>query len=331
MIRVLLCIFCVLVVLPFSAQAADGLLKQSVTVNGVERNYLIHLPAGFKPKAGPYPVVMAYHGGGGTAEGMADMTRLNDTADKYGFIAVYPEGTAPEGKNRFRTWNAGTCCGTAMEKKVDDVAYSSAIMDEVRDQFRADPKRIYLTGHSNGAMMVYRLACALSERVAAVAPNAGQNVFHACPDARPMPVMHIHGTADKCALYGGGTCGGCFSDFLGGGDEDGESWDCLDVRESMWRRARDYGCTRKTEITDKRRNMTCERWAGCTVYEGEVTLCTVAGGGHNWPGGATGLKLCESRPNGVLCRKWMRATGPYNDDIPLNDMMWTFFKRWERP
>ncbi|MDE2335763.1 MAG: hypothetical protein KGL10_00455, partial [Alphaproteobacteria bacterium] len=201
-----------LVLLSSAARAAD--FTGHVAVQGRDRTYLVHIPDNVSGHKN-LPVVIMLHGGGGNAAQFAEQTGMNAVADKNGFIAVYPEGTKAMLGN-FRTWNAGRCCGKAMRGKSDDVAFISRIIDALAQKYAIDTKRVYATGHSNGAMMSYRLACQLSDKIAAVAPVSGQRVFDDCHPKRAVAILHIHGTADPCALYNGGNaCGGCFSHFLG--------------------------------------------------------------------------------------------------------------------
>jgi polyhydroxybutyrate depolymerase len=144
---------------------------RTLQVDGRERSYLVHVPAKYGGKQ-PTPVVLAFHGGGSNAEQMVRFCGLNEKADKEGFLAVYPSGTGRF--ERMLTWNAGNCCGYAMQNKVDDVAFTRALLDDLAEVANVDPKRVYATGMSNGAIMCYRLASQLSDRIAAIAPVAGQ-------------------------------------------------------------------------------------------------------------------------------------------------------------
>jgi polyhydroxybutyrate depolymerase len=87
---------------------------------------------------------------------------------------------------------------------VDDVGFALAALRDVARNVSIDPARVYATGHSNGAMMAYRLAIDAAERVAAIAPVAGAMQAARFPPARPVPVLHIHSVDDPRALYAGG-------------------------------------------------------------------------------------------------------------------------------
>jgi polyhydroxybutyrate depolymerase len=125
--------------------------ERKLTVNGLERSYLLHIPPGLDSQQ-PLPVVFAFHGGSQTPRGMRTVTRLNDVADQANFLVVYPEGV-------YRSWNAGHCCGNAVTHNVDEPAFIRQMLFDLGTIASIDPKRIYALGYSNGGMLAYRLAC----------------------------------------------------------------------------------------------------------------------------------------------------------------------------
>ena len=143
---------------------------RTLAVADLKRAYFVHIPKSYDGSK-PYPVVLAYHGGASTAEGMTRFSGLSEAADKHGFIVVYPSGTG--NLDKALTWNGGNCCGYAMQKQIDDVDFTRAVLDDLARVVKIDPKRVYATGMSNGAIMAYRLASELSDRIAAIAPVAG--------------------------------------------------------------------------------------------------------------------------------------------------------------
>jgi polyhydroxybutyrate depolymerase len=143
--------------------------SHSIRVGGLQRSYLVHVPKGHSQTT-PMPVVLALHGATMNAAMMAWFSGLNPKADEAGFLVVYPNGT---GTRESFTWNGGSCCGYAMQNNVDDVAFISALLDDLMRTHPVDARQIYVTGMSNGAIMAYRLALELSERIAAIAPVDG--------------------------------------------------------------------------------------------------------------------------------------------------------------
>jgi polyhydroxybutyrate depolymerase len=129
---------------------------------------------------------------------------LESRSDELGFLYAAPDGTIDCSSQRF--WNATDACCDFCNSSVDDVAFLSAVLDEVEEQLTVDPLRIYLVGHSNGGFMAYRLACDLADRIAAVATLAGATWLdpQSCNPSEPVHILQIHGTNDAAVPYGGG-------------------------------------------------------------------------------------------------------------------------------
>jgi polyhydroxybutyrate depolymerase len=287
--------------------------EYSLEHGGERRTYLLHVPPSYQ-KGKPIPMVINLHGGGGTAEGQQNSSRMDVTADREGFLVAYPMGTGKSILGHvFGTFNAGRCCGPskASEGNVDDVGFIRKVIDDVASKYTLDQRRVYATGHSNGSLMSYRLACQLSDRIAAVAPNAAHDSFDGCRPSRPVPVMHIHGTADPAAKYEGGHCGGRTRD---------PGWECRSVPEYIQEWVRLDGCSDKTKVVYQNGAAKCVSHYECKGGA-EVVLCTIEGSGHTWPGGVYDKDTDA----------WKRAVGPLSKDISANDEMWKFFKRHPMP
>ena len=169
-------------------QSPSATQEGTLTVSGQARTYLLFRPPSLDADQ-PAPVVLALHGFTSNAVGMETMTLLDAQAVKSGFVVVYPEGLA-------RSWNAGRCCGDAQSKDIDDVAFISQLIDSLAKDARIDPKRVFVTGMSNGGMMAHRLACEISDRIAAVASVSGGLMVDACHPTRSISILEMHGTAD---------------------------------------------------------------------------------------------------------------------------------------
>ena len=189
----------------------DEAALQRVEVDGSERTYRLYVPAD-APERG-LPLMIVLHGGLGNAESMEQSTGMDRVADTGHFLVAYPNGTEGAGrmKNR-RTWNAGTCCGIARRKRVDDVAFIARMIDQIAIRHSIDPDRVVAVGLSNGAMMAYRLACELPDRFAAVVAVAGTLAMSGCPGdgkaggdgANAVGGYHIHGDSDQDVHFEGG-------------------------------------------------------------------------------------------------------------------------------
>ena len=182
--------------------AAAEPIERHVRVAGIERSYLVDLPPGYDGQRA-LPAVLVFHGGGGAALSARTQTRMSEKGRAGGFIAVYPQGSGILA-TRLLTWNAITCCGYAMQHRIDESAFVAALLDDLQANYAIDRGRVYATGISNGGMMAYLVACTLADRFAAVAVVSGELTLADCRPARPVSVLVIHGTADQYLPYDGG-------------------------------------------------------------------------------------------------------------------------------
>jgi polyhydroxybutyrate depolymerase len=182
------------------APLGPGDHRRELTVDGRARSYVVHVP----PKHGATratPVVLAFHGAGMNGPMMATFSGLSEKADAAGFVVVYPNGTGfGEAALFFNAWADAKPAG---EGPADDVTYTAKVLDDLATVVNVDAKRVFATGMSNGGMMCHRLAAELPERIAAVAAVGGTLAMPRFAPKRPVPVMHIHGTADQIVPVGG--------------------------------------------------------------------------------------------------------------------------------
>lgn len=278
-----------------------GDYTQILTAGGLKRSYLVHIPAGYD-QAKPTPVVLVFHGGGTDAEIMVRFSGFNKKADDEGFIVVYPNGMGR--LDKVLTFNAGNCCGYAMQHDVDDVEFTRKILDDLTRSANIDTMRVFATGMSNGGMMAYRLAAELSDRIAAIAPVGGPIGTETIKPKRPVSVIHFHGTDDEFAPFNGG---------MGKGTS-GTKFYSVEHSVQAWVKAN--GCEKDPVVTkypDKAREGTTvtRKTYGSGKDGSEVVLIVIEGGGHTWPGQAPRV----------------RALGKSTRDISANDLMWEFFQR----
>jgi polyhydroxybutyrate depolymerase len=181
---------------------APGVHDLTLEHDGRLRRARVFIPGQPAPGDG-YPVVLAFHGGGGRADSFAQSSGFEALASREGFIAVHPDGTGPAGVH---TWNAGAyCCGTARDQAVDDVGFVVALVALLEAQAPVNRGRIYGTGHSNGAMIVYRIAEETRGSLfAAIAPVGGARLPDTPEALVPTPLLHLHSADDPRALYDGG-------------------------------------------------------------------------------------------------------------------------------
>ena len=182
----------------FSVTIAQETLKESIVHDDLVRDYIVHIPSSYDNKV-PIPLVLCFHGYGGTASGIS-YTNFNDVSDTANFIVVYPQGALLKGKSH---WNVG---GWTLDSKIDDVGFISSLLDSLSERYNINQSRIYSTGMSNGGYMSFLLACQLSDRIAAIASVTGSmtpQTYNLCNPQRPIPVLQIHGTNDQKVPYKG--------------------------------------------------------------------------------------------------------------------------------
>ena len=184
--------------------AASGSdLVGKITVGGLERTYLIHVPADASAE-NPLPLLVMFHGAGGDGTRAEVTTGFTADSNDNDFIVAYPNGTAANSIAGELAWNAGNCCGLPRARDVDDVGFISGMLAQIEAKYAVDTSRVYLAGFSNGGMMTYRLACQLPGTFAAIAVVSGALNYKDCVTDTPLPVLIVHGLADQTVPYEGG-------------------------------------------------------------------------------------------------------------------------------
>lgn len=182
------------------ALLAPGVHERQLEVDGLPRHWTTVVPtrAG---GAAPAGLVIVLHGVGGSGAGMRTMD-FEPLASASGMVMAYPDGFGA-------AWNDGRpgLDPVVPGVTVDDVRFLRLLIDETVAQTRADPRRVAVVGFSNGAIMATRVACDLSDQVAAVAVvagSAGQGFQQSCRPAGPVGLMVVAGADDATVPYAGG-------------------------------------------------------------------------------------------------------------------------------
>ncbi|MEO6469545.1 MAG: PHB depolymerase family esterase [Acidimicrobiia bacterium] len=169
------------------------------------RPFTLHVPAGVSA-ARPAPLLVMLHGYGATGAIEEAYLRFTAAADAHNMLYAFADGTPNARGSRF--WNAtDACCD--QNGTVDDSAYVTSIIADVKAKHTVDPKRVFLLGHSNGGFLSYRMACDHSDEIAAIASIAGATWSDPkrCAPKHAVSVLEIHGTGDQTIKYDGGSIG----------------------------------------------------------------------------------------------------------------------------
>ncbi|MGH3626266.1 MAG: alpha/beta hydrolase family esterase [Sciscionella sp.] len=252
-----------------AAIGPTGHVAGNLTVSGLARSYHLYVPAK-AASSGPVALMVALHGGGGSGAHFEQISGFDQLAGSNNFIVAYPDALQPPG-GRVTTWNAGTCCGWAASTNVDDVGFIKALITTLSGQYRIDPARVYVTGHSNGGMLAYRIACQLAGTVAAIGVQSATLQYSPCHPSQPVSLLHIHGTADtQVPLLGGHGTGTSKANFT----------PALQAATTI---ATADGChsSPTTGPDPTLAHAQLNTWTGCPTGIG-VQFATVTGLAHTW-------------------------------------------------
>lgn len=276
---------------PPAAPVQPGDQKGSFTSGGIERTYILHVPAGYDGSKS-LPLVFVLHGMGGSADGMLQSTGLNPKADQESFFVVYLNGTGnPQG------WSTGLILRDDLV--ADDLTYIHELLQHLETQLNVDSQRVYAAGFSNGAMMTELLGAKSSADLAGIAVIEGtigvrqtDNTYLKIPEPiGPIPVLIFHGKKDPNLPYDGGQ--GIIAYALSVADA-----------VAFWTKA--DGCNSSPSTRDLPGGNTVSDYNQCSANS-EVMLVTLANGVHAWPS----------------------LNGPAK--LAAADVVWNFFSRHSKP
>jgi polyhydroxybutyrate depolymerase len=268
-----------------------GTTRRRLRVHGTDRSYLLHVPAGYGG-ARPLPAVVTFHGLGASAGAQLALSGFAAVADRDRFLVVAPE-------SRGLGWDFLT----PASRPRSDAAFVVALLDDLRSVARVDPHRVYATGISNGAAVVFALACANLGGFAAYGAVAGAFYAPLCDRAPPQPLVYFHGTADRLVPIGGGRVFGVTVAPAG---------------QTMAQWAAHNGCG-----AEPRRSVIASDVTLLTFHGGrdgaDVHYYVIAGGGHCWPGAPAGIARVADR-----------FLGHTTESISASQIMWDYFAQRSR-
>jgi len=289
----------------FVARGRHADQQAALSVDGRERAYVYHVPSGYDGTHA-VPLVLALHGRLGQGSGEERLSHLDKISDERGFLVVYPDGLD-------RSWADGRGGTPSDRKGVDDVKFLSKLIDRMEAEFKVDSSRIYATGMSNGGFMSGRLACQMSDRIAAVAivaASLSETVAESCHPEAPVSVLVLQGTEDPLVPLAGGalgrnTAGGVVLSH--------------DATVAVFAKLDRCPSAPETQhIADHAGDGTTidvAIYSGCAGGS-EVRGYVVNGGGHTWPGGMQYL------PASII--------GKTSKNMDASEVIWEFFSTKRR-
>ena len=276
--------------------AAQQQKTEHLTVDSISRRFEIYIPSA--SNTDKLPVLISLHGRLGTGRGMMGFAEFRSIAYREKFIIVCPDGVS-------KSWNDGRPT-RAQKKGINDVKFIDKLITYTLKTYNGDSSRVYVTGMSNGGFMASRVACELSNRIAAIAvvgASMDKNVsYH---QNKAVPVMYIQGTKDPLVPYEGGAVKSSSGGDVYGHSEVLKLWAGVDH------------CDNSPVIT----NVPDNKGDGTSIIKEEYTNpsnsvkvvgYTITNGGHTWPGGTQYL------PKFLI--------GPVSHNLNACEVIWDFFK-----
>jgi polyhydroxybutyrate depolymerase len=292
-----------------AASAATGCGARGVggalttTVAGYRRTVIVHLPSGYTGST-KLALVLNMHGSGSTAAQQEALTGMDATANTDNFIVAYPQGLIPDGTGY--VWNVpgeplvGDKAVSA--HAANDVEFLTKLVGLLEQRYCINPVHVYATGFSGGARIASQLACDSPTVFAAVAAVSGLRRPTPCPTSRPVAILAFHGTADPVDPY----------------DGHGEAYWTYSVPQAAAYWAQQDGCSKTPAISKPDHGVTLSDYTHCNAHVA-VELYTIAGEGHEWPGGPP------------LPSPLTHLLGPQTTAITANNVMWAFFEAHPLP
>lgn len=234
--------------------------------NGIERKYMLYTPEGVGENS---PLVFMLHGYLSNSKNFMDYTDMNTAAEKYGYAVVYPQGIRdPANSTGGACWNSGLT-----DSGNDDAGFLVALARYLQQTYGFNSSGTFAAGFSNGAFMMYKLACEAPDTFRAVASVAGAmsgGAWNERSDSASIGILQINGTNDSVVPI----------------DKDGVYGDApaIDGVIDYWANANNLDLHQKTNLSDS----TAMHCYSNRNNDNHVWHIVIEGGHHSWPQEETG-------------------------------------------
>lgn len=285
-----------------------GTYDRDLQAGGLERTYLIHIPACFQEGIA-LPLVLMFHGGGGQARVVSQDTGWIEKSEEACFLVVFPNGVPedPDQPASFsgnpQLWNDGS---GRFNQDIDDVDFIEELITTLITELPIDPRRVYAVGFSNGASMVFRLGIELDHYFAAIAPVAGANWISEFSLGHNVSLFYLTGTEDPLNPLDGGV-----PRLAIGKGEPGGGIPKPPVEDHIQQWVTGLGCEDDLQTILNDGLIEGYLYPDCQG-SAVVQYYLLLGVGHHWPGGEIRL------PQVFL--------GPATDQINATNLIWDFFQ-----
>ena len=227
---------------------------------------------------------------------------LNEKADQAGFAVAYPYALVSPGTG-ITEWNV-FFSNSFGGNPPDDVGFLRELITALQAELHPDPRRIYVTGFSNGGFMTHRAGIQLADLVAAIAVSEGSvvspgSVENVPAPIRPVSVLMLHGDQDPTVLY----CGG-------------QAYASQEQSFNYWSTAnRCSAADTQAPLCDGQgiTSVAHKDASGC-ARDTEVTFYKLLGGQHDW------YSIPMSPGSSPFNPNFAASSG-----VTTNDIVWNFF------
>lgn len=144
-----------------------------------------------------FPLIVALHGLGGTEDSFFDGydKKFPELAEQRGYLVAAPLGYRVDGSYG---WGLGNPPADPTIRRNQELSEQDVmqVLQLVRQQYKVDETRIYLSGHSMGGIGTWKIAAKYPEVWAAIAPFAGNGTPATLERMKSIPEIVVHGDAD---------------------------------------------------------------------------------------------------------------------------------------